>query len=100
MKELKYINGGEPQVGDVVLIAAFSKLRKAIILGFTNNYVVLSCSTTTRMSWKGYNISYIIHPNSLDEHDNRYYCPRYKDFYIIQRNFDIPEKLRKFVKRY
>ena len=36
--------------------------------------------------------------NNISEHEHRYYNHKYSQFYIVERNFDIPEHLRKFVK--
>jgi hypothetical protein len=93
----KDIENRELKIGDVIIIPKYSNLSKHLVLGFTEKHVIVSCFMKHYQNYrpeKGYRTC----NNNISEHDDRYYNHKYSQFYIVERNFDIPEHLRKFVK--
>ena len=92
----KDIEDRELKIGDVIIIPKYSNLSKHLVLGFTERHVIVSCF------YKKWNnstdIAYRYANNNIREHEHKYYNHKYSQFYILERNFDIPEHLRKFVK--
>ena len=91
----KDIEDRELKIGDVIIIPKYSNLSKHLVLGFTERHVIVSCFMK---SWKDHEYAYRCENNNISEHEHRYYNHKYSQFYIVERNFDIPEHLRKFVK--
>jgi hypothetical protein len=95
----KDVFGKDIEVGDLIAVAVLSKFVRAIVLGYTKQSLILSChrkrisNTYCSTSWKTDGFEDI-------EHDNKYYEYRWRDMLIIEKNFGIPENLRKFVKQF
>jgi hypothetical protein len=102
MKTVTDINGIEIEVGDLVVYPSQGSLVKSIVLGFTENSIILSCS---RRKWingnyenhsKGIIFKY---PNNPTLHNSKFYKYPYNSFLILEKNINIPDNLIKFVKK-
>ena len=86
------------EVGDLILFPIYSNLSKCIILGFTQHGMYVSCKRTTIQYTSGGSYTYV---NSNDceyiTHDSKIY-KAYLRYKIIEKNVEIPEQLRKFIK--
>jgi len=106
------IEGKNIEVGDLILLAKNGLLSKSYVLGETKKALIVSCK---RIKYK-----YIRHNNpseiekkqvegeaigdidwaghrNLDEHNAKQYLYYPPDILILEKNAEIPEKLRKYV---
>ena len=93
------INGDLVEVGDVIIIPKFGNLSKHVVLGFSENMIILSCYKYKRMWLTGEHYYRCVN-NEIEKHEHRYYNDKYNQVLIIQKNIAIPENLRKFVKQF
>lgn len=113
MKKVYDINNEKVEVGDLLLVAKVGRLQKHIVLGFSKQCVILSC-TRGRGKWQrpinGGNYEFVVteysdkapilYRDNLDytKHNSKQYIQYVPDVLIIKKNFGIPENLCKFVK--
>lgn len=94
------INDVEVKIGDVIIIPKYSNLSKHVVLGFTKSSMIVSSYMKSRFySSLNETCWYTVINNNLLQHNARQYYHGYS-FIIIDRNFNIPENLIKFVKSY
>ena len=91
------IDGQLIDIGDVVIIPRNSKLRKCVVLGFTNSgRIKLSAyrqsSSYCREGW-------LTSEPDIQLHNGMFYVDlRWSDIYVCCKGTVIPEQLRKFIK--
>ena len=104
------IDNREVEVGDLVLIAKQGCLHKRFVLGFTNKHIIFSCARGTGR-WELVGNKYVFKVDeynsnskilwSQDRDYNTHNGKMYSypnNLYILEKNCEIPENLRKFIK--
>lgn len=98
--EYRDIDGRIVEIGDLIIISHQSYLSRHIYLGSTNKRIIISKvkATASRRSNDGI-IEWQYHVNSYDLSRHNTGFKRYPtDCYIAEKNYGVPENLKKFAK--